>query len=394
MRTGSTPNRPRHTPPCGLPSPAPGVRGRGPVHAALALCLAIALSPLGGGSFGSAAAQANPATPGTATDALPHVVVLATGGTIASTYDEEIGALRAALTGDEIVEAVEGLSEIADVSVEQIANVNSRDMTPEIWLRLSRRANELLARPDVAGIVVTHGTDTLEETAYFLDLTVTSEKPVVMVGAQRAPTMWDTDGPRNMLDAVRVAVSEEALGMGTMVVMNGQINAAREVTKTNTLAVETFQTLDFGLLGVADIDAVRFYRAPTRRQTIALPAGAELPDDVVILPQYAGADARGLELRLEAGELGGVVVAGLGLAHVSTPTLEVLRKVRAAGIPVVVSSRVPTGRIVPLYANNIDLLDIGAVQADNLTPWKARVLLMVAMTHTTDPDELRGYFQR
>ncbi len=280
------------------------------------------------------------------------------------------------------------------MSVEQIANVNSRDMTPEIWLRLSRRANELLSRPDIRGVVVTHGTDTLEETAYFLDLTVTSTKPVVVVGAQRAPTMWDTDGPRNMLDAVRVAVSAEAVGMGTMVVMNGQINAAREVTKTNTLAVETFQTLDFGLLGVADIDVVRFYRAPTRRQTVAIPGDATLADDVVIVSQYAGADARGLELQLEAGELDGVVVAGLGLAHVSSPTLEVLRKVRAEGIPVVVASRVTTGRIVPLYANNIDLLDIGAVQADNLSPWKARVLLMAAMTHTTDPDMLRDYFRR
>lgn len=324
---------------------------------------------------------------------LPRVVVLATGGTIASTYDEEIGALRAALTGDEIVAAVEGLSEIARVSVEQIANVNSRDMTPAIWLDLAARANAILSEPDVAGVVVTHGTDTLEETAYFLDLTVESSKPVVVVGAQRAPTMTDTDGPRNMLNAVRVVVSDEAVGMGTMVVMNGQINAAREVTKTNTLDVETFQTLDFGLLGVADIEAVRFYRAPTRRQTIPLPDEPDL-GNVVIISEYAGSTGRALELLLEDGELDGVVVAGLGLAHVSTPTLEALRQVRAAGIPVVVASRVPTGRIVPLYANNIDLLDIGAVQADNLSPWKARVLLMVAMQHTTDPERLRTYFDR
>lgn len=324
---------------------------------------------------------------------LPRVVVLATGGTIASTYDEEIGALRAALTGDEIVAAVEGLSEIARVSVEQIANVNSRDMTPAIWLDLAARANAILSEPDVAGVVVTHGTDTLEETAYFLDLTVESSKPVVVVGAQRAPTMTDTDGPRNMLNAVRVVVSDEAVGMGTMVVMNGQINAAREVTKTNTLDVETFRTLDFGLLGVADVEAVRFYRAPTRRQTIPLPDEPDL-GNVVIISEYAGSTGRALELLLEDGELDGVVVAGLGLAHVSTPTLEALRQVRAAGIPVVVASRVPTGRIVPLYANNIDLLDIGAVQADNLSPWKARVLLMVAMQHTTDPERLRTYFDR
>ena len=324
---------------------------------------------------------------------LPRVVVLATGGTIASTYDEEIGALRAALTGSEIVASVEGLSQIADVDVEQIANVNSRDMTPAIWLDLSRRANELLGQPDVAGIVVTHGTDTLEETAYFLDLTVASQKPVIVVGAQRAPTMYDTDGPRNMLNAVRVAVSPEAVGMGTMVVMNGQINAAREVTKTNTLDVETFRTLDFGVLGVADIEAVRFYRAPTRRQTLPLEPGATL-GNVVIVSEYAGSDGRALELLLEDGGLDGVVVAGLGLAHVSSPTLEALRRVRAAGIPVVVASRVPTGRIVPLYANNVELLEIGAVQADNLSPWKARVLLMVAMTRTTDVEQLREIFAR
>jgi len=324
---------------------------------------------------------------------LPAVVVLATGGTIASMYDPEIGALRAALTGEEIVASVEGLSEIAHVSVEQIANVGSRDMTPEVWLQLADRANELLADPRVAGVVVTHGTDTLEETAYFLDLVVTSDKPVVVVGAQRAPTMFDTDGPRNMLDAVRVAISPEAIGMGTLVVMNGQINAAREVTKTNTLDVETFQTLDFGILGVADIEAVRFYRAPLRRQTIALESGVEL-GNVVIVSEYAGSDGRVIDLLLEDGELDGLVVAGLGLAHVTTATVAALERVRAEGVPVVIASRVPTGRIVPLYANNVELLDMGAVQADNLSPQKARVLLMVAMTRTTDTEALRAYFNR
>jgi L-asparaginase len=324
---------------------------------------------------------------------LPAVVVLATGGTIASMYDPEIGALRAALTGEEIVASVEGLSEIARVTVEEIANVGSRDMTPTIWRRLARRTNELLADPEVMGVIVTHGTDTLEETAYFLDLVVDSNKPVIVVGAQRAPTMFDTDGPRNMLDAVRVAISPEAVGMGTLVVMNGQINAAREVTKTNTLDVETFQTLDFGILGVADIEAVRFYRAPLRRQTIPFDPDVEL-GNVVIVSEYAGSDGRAIDLLLADGRLDGLVVAGLGLAHVTTATLEAIGRVREQGVPVVVASRVPTGRIVPLYANNVDLLNMGAVQADNLSPQKARVLLMVAMTRTTDTEELRAYFNR
>jgi L-asparaginase len=324
---------------------------------------------------------------------LPKVVVLATGGTIASTYDSISGALRAALSGAEIVQAVPGLGEIARVEVEQIANVGSRDMSPEIWMTLARRANDLLALPDVTGVVVTHGTDTLEETAYFLDLTVTSTKPVVMVGAQRAPAFFDSDGPRNLLNAVRVAISPEAVGMGTTVVMNGRINAAREVTKTNTLEAETFQTLEFGALGVADMGAVRFYRAPLRRQTIPLLPDAVLPR-VEIVPMYAGADGRMIDMLLEDGRLDGLVIAGLGLAHIPEAAMGAVRSVRDRGIPVVLSTRVYTGRIVPMYANNTELLEIGAIEADNLSPHKARVLLMTAMLHTRNPDSLRTYFER
>ncbi len=325
--------------------------------------------------------------------ALPRVVVLATGGTIASQYDPDVGALTPQLSGEEIVRAVPGLNEVARVSVEQIANVGSYDMTPEIWQTLASRANELLASPDIAGVIVTHGTDTLEETAYFLDLTVTSDKPVVVVGAQRPPTFFDTDGPRNLLNAVRVAVSEEAIGMGTLVVMNGQINAARDVTKTNTLDVETFKTLDFGALGVADIEAVRFYRAPLRRQTIPLREGDQL-GRVEIVTEYAGSDGRLIRLLLEDGQLNGLVIEGVGLGHVSSRTLEAIRDVRARGIPVVLSTRVPTGRIVPLNAINIELLELGCVEADNLSPQKARVLLMLAMTRTEDSTELQRYFDR
>jgi L-asparaginase len=324
-------------------------------------------------------------------EALPRVVVLATGGTIASAYDSTTGALRAAISGEEIVNAVPGLKELARVSVEQIANVNSADINPDIWRTLAERANAVLAESDVAGVVVTHGTDTLEETAYFLDLTVTSDKPVIVVGAQRAPTEFDSDGPRNMLNAVRVILSPESRGMGTMVVMNGQINAARDVTKTNTQAVETFQTLQFGLLGVADMETVRFYRRPTRRQTIPLDESDELPT-IEIVPEYAGSGGRTVRALLEQGTMDGLVIAGVGLGHVSAGMLDAIREARSRGIPVVVSTRVLTGRIVPLYANNIDILETGAVEADNLSPQKARVLLMLAMTKTHDPVELQAYF--
>ncbi len=329
---------------------------------------------------------------------LPRVIVLSTGGTIASKYDAAKGGLAPALTGAQLVEAVPELKNVARVEVEQIASIGSADMTPEIWLKLSRRANELLTDPAVAGVVVTHGTDTLEETAYFLDLTITSQKPAILVGAQRAASYPDTDGPRNLLNAVRVAVSPEAVGKGVMVVMNGQINAARDVAKTSTIEVETFRSLEFGALGVADPDAVRFYRSALRRQTIPLSADTRL-GRVEIVTHYAGADGSLIRALLrDAGKSGldGLVISGTGLGHVSASMFDAIKEARDQGLPVVISTRVYTGRIIPLYADKgrgVALRNIGCVLADNLSPHKARILLLLALTKTKNPVELQKYFE-
>src|SRR6202521_1152946 len=175
---------------------------------------------------------------------LPTVTVLSTGGTIASKHDPLKGGYLPALSGEDVVAAVPAIKKIAQIQVEQISNISSSDMTPEIWIHLAARVNELLARPEITGIVITHGTNTLEETAYFLDLTTMSTKPVIVVGAERPASDSDSDGPRNLFDAIRVAVAPEALSKGVMVVMNGQINAARDVTKTNASQVETFRSLE------------------------------------------------------------------------------------------------------------------------------------------------------
>ena len=328
---------------------------------------------------------------------LPTVVILSTGGTIASRYDPDKGGLVPALSGSELVEAVPELAEVARVRVEQISSIGSADMTPSLWLKIARKAIEVLSSDDVAGVVVTHGTDTLEETAYVLDLTVASTKPVVMVGSQRAASYPDTDGPRNLLNAVRVAVSPEAIGKGTLVVMNGQINAAREVTKTSTIARETFRTLEFGALGVANLGGVRFYRAPLRRQTIPLVADVTL-GRVEIVAHYAGADGRLVRALLNDDEpppLAGLVIAATGLGHVSATMHDAIKEARDRNIPVVISTRVYTGRLMPLYAGKgkgVDLREIGCVLSDNLSPQKARILLMLALTRTRDPDELQRYF--
>lgn len=318
---------------------------------------------------------------------LPTVYVLATGGTIASRHNQ------ASLSGQQLIDAVPAIAKIARIQTEQVASVGSRDMTPAIWLKLALRINELQSRPDVAGIIVTHGTDTLEETAYFLDLTVAGTKPVVMVAAQRPASEPDSDGPRNLLDAVRVATSPEAVDKGVLVVLNGQINAARDVTKTHTSQVETFRSFEFGELGIADAETVRFYRAPLRRQTIAVTAETKLPR-VEIVYNYAGADGRLIRALLPEADLGGIVVAAVGLGNSTSGMTAAILEARKKNVPIVIASRVPSGRVFSLYEDRSVAFGPGSVSSDNLNPQKARVLLMLALTRTKDPAEIQKYFDR
>jgi len=263
-------------------------------------------------------------------------------------------------------------------------------------MEVYRRASDMLARPDITGVVVTHGTDTLEETAYFLDLTMASEKPVVVVGAQRAASERDADGPRNLRDAILTAVSPESRGMGTLVVLNTEIHAAREVTKTSTLNVSTFLSPQWGALGSVEPDGVRYYRAPVRRQHLAVSRDAAL-GRVEIVTNYAGADGSVVRAILGQGGLDGLVVEASGVGNVSDRMFESLQEVRDRGIPVVISTRVHAGRTLALYAGSgsgVTLEAIGCVFADNLPPHKARVLLLAALTHASDPAELRALFGR
>ena len=327
---------------------------------------------------------------------LPTVAVLSTGGTIASRQDPAKGGYVPALSAEDLIAAVPAIRTVARIETQAISNISSSDMTPQIWLQLSTRINELLSRDGITGVVVTHGTNTLEETAYFLDLTITSLKPVVLVGAQRPASDPDADGPRNLLDAIRVAASQEATGKGVMVVMNGQINAARDVTKTNTSQVETFRSLEFGALGVVDVEAVRFYRSPLRRQTLTADSKTALRR-VEIVTAYAGADGRAIRSLVRDGDVDGIVVAGLGLGGVPGAVFDAIQEARAKGIPVVVGTRVPTGRVFPLSATKgsaLSLKAIGCVLADNLSPQKARVLLMLALAQTRDSEVLQKYFDR
>jgi L-asparaginase len=267
-------------------------------------------------------------------------------------------------------------------------------MDPPRWVQLQKAVSEALANPEISGVIVSHGTDTLEETAYFLDLAVKSDKPIVLIGAQRNASESDFDGPRNLLNAARICVSPEAKNKGAMLVLNGQINAAREVTKTHTSDVETFKSGDFGFLGVADNDRVIFSRAPLRRQHVAV-RQAELPR-VDIIATYGGNDATQIKAAMAAGAKG-IVVMALGWGNVNPVTYEAVKAAVAGNVAVVISTRVPNGRVLPHYGyvgGGKTLKDAGAVFADNLTPQKARLLLMLALQYTDKAAELQAYFDK
>ena len=335
-----------------------------------------------------------PACADTAKGPLPVVQLIATGGTIAMKIDPVKKAPVPAISGEDLLATVPEMGKVAVMQVANISNVPSGYMDPPRWIELQKAVNEALARPEVAGVIVSHGTDTLEETAYFLDLTVKSDKPVVLIGAQRNASESDFDGPRNLLNAARICVSPEAKGKGVMLAMNGQINAAREVTKTHTSDVETFKSGDSGFLGNADSDRVVFYRSPLRRQYIAV-AGAQLPK-VDIVYSYGGADGALLKAAAAAGAKG-IVVAALGWGNVNPAMHDAIKELVSQGVAVIVSTRVPNGRVLPVYGyvgGGSTLKAAGAVFADNLSPQKARLLAMLALQNTKGQAELQAIFDK
>ncbi len=352
--------------------------------------LAVVLACVSGAN--PCAAQPAPAT------SLPLVYVLSTGGTIAgqgasstAIADYQSGAIP----GADLVKAVPEIAQVARIKVEQIANVNSSDITIAHWLTLANRINAIYASdPSVAGVVITHGTNTLEETAYFLNLTVKHERPVVLVGSMRPASAISADGPLNLLNAVRTAVAPQSRGRGVLVVLNDTINAARDVTKTNTYRVETFKATELGVLGFVDADAVTFYRSTTRRHTASsefdVTGMTSLPP-VDILLSYVQPSPILAKALVDAG-VKGIVLAGTGAGLLSIPerqALEPFTKLPEGRRPVLVrSSRVGNGRVIP--QKDYDVLDI--VPADNLNPQKARVLLMLALTRTQDPKVIARMF--
>lgn len=330
-----------------------------------------------------------------APDKKPNVKILATGGTIAgsgASTTTTIGYTAAVFPVDALINNVPELKTVANVSGEQIAQIASENMTNKVLLKLAKRINELLASDDVDGIVVTHGTDTIEETAYFLDLVVKSNKPVVIVGAMRPPTAMSADGPINLYNSVILAGSKEARGKGVLVCLNDAINSGREVTKTNTFMADTFKAPELGYLGYMQGGKPYFYRESTRKHTTQtefdITGMTELPR-VDIVYGYGNNSRVAVDAFVNAGAKG-IVHAGVGDGSLFTETKEGLIDAQKKGVVIVRSSRVGNGITARNGEANDDQLHF--VAADSLNPQKARILLMLALTKTNDPSEIQRMF--
>ena len=325
---------------------------------------------------------------------LPRILVLATGGTIAGQADARAtGAYKSGqITGEQLVQSVPGLDKLASLSAEQISSIGSQDMNDKVWFALARRIQQAIDKNEADGVVVTHGTDTLEETAFFLDNVLHGDKPVVVVGSMRPASAVSADGPGNLYEAIQVAADPRSRGRGVMAVLNDKIEGARSVTKTNTTSIETFNSPNGGPVGYVDsAGGIRFMAQVSglKRTTYALPGDEQLPR-VEIIYSHANMDAVPIEDAISHGAKG-IVLAGVGDGNTSKPALDALEAAAKKGIMVVRSSRVRSGFVT----RNVEVDDDknGFVVSEDLNPQKARVLTQLLIASgVTGPAELQKAF--
>ena len=328
--------------------------------------------------------------------AAKNISILATGGTIAGSAETstQAGYTSGQVGVETLLAAVPQLKDLANVSGEQVANVGSQDMSDEIWLTLAQRINTLLASRKVDGIVITHGTDTIEETAYFLNLVVSSDKPVVMTAAMRPSIALSADGPLNIFNAVAVAADDDAARRGVLVVANDDIHGARSVTKTNTTDVQTFRSPESGLIGTSLYGKNTFFRSPFRAHTRASDfslKGVEALPRVDIMYMNASFSADLIDSAVANGAKG-LVIAGVGNGNMTADAQQAVKRATKQGVAVVRSSRVPSG----VTGRNVEANDdeLGTVAAGGLNPAKSRVLLKLALLNTSDAGKLQAIFDR
>lgn len=325
---------------------------------------------------------------------LPRIIILATGGTIAGSgaSADRAGYTAGKIPIDDLIGAIPQVKKVANISGEQISSIGSQDMTIEIWKKLAVRANEIFDKNEADGIVITHGTDTQEETAYFLDLLISSEKPVVLTGSMRPATAISADGPKNLYDAITVAANPKSKGKGVIVSFNEGIFDGRDVMKLSTTKTNAFGSPNTGPIGQVYDGKVEFYQASMREVNVKTPflvkADTKLPR-VDIVYMYADAPSDMIDM-LVAKKVDGIVIAGVGNGNFNKAFMEGVKRAVAAGIIVCRASRAPSGRVV--LEDEINDKELGTIVSDDLTPQKARILLMLGLTKTKDKKQLQDYF--
>jgi L-asparaginase len=324
----------------------------------------------------------------------PNIVVLATGGTIAgaAATDVQAGYTSGQVGVEQLINAVPQAKKLATITGEQVANIGSQDMNDEVWLKLATRVNEILAKPDVTGVVITHGTDTIEETGFFLNLVTHSSKPVVLTAAMRPATALSADGPLNYFNAVAVATKPEAVGRGVLVVVNDWIHGASSLTKTSTTAVQTFMSPLSGLIGTVAYGDVEWFRKPIGKNTTSSDFSVT-PTTVMprvdIIMAYENMDGKLIDAAVADGAKG-IVIAGVGNGNMTREALDALGRQTKKGVVCVRSSRVTTGMV----GRNVEVNDdsLGTVASLGLNPQKSRVLLRLALLKTHDAKAIQRYF--
>ena len=322
---------------------------------------------------------------------MKKIAVIFNGGTISMKVDERIKAAVPSLTGEEIMSMVTGIEEFAEIESYSFSSMPSPHMTFKTMLELSKFTKELLDRDDIDGVVITHGTDTLEETAYLLDLTIKSEKPVVITGAMRSGSELGYDGPSNLAASICTAISEDAKKRGVLVCFNGELNSASEVTKANSMALNAFRTPNFGPIGIVDNNKVMFYRETKNTETYDV---SDIKKDVALIKCVADMDSTLMEFVIEKG-FGGIVIEGLGRGNVPPKMVEGIKRAIEKEVPVVIVSRCFEGRVHESYGyegGGKMLKDLGVIFGDTLAGQKARIKLVLAINSGLSYERIRDIF--
>ncbi len=323
---------------------------------------------------------------------MKNILVIFTGGTFSMKIDEVSGGAVPFFHGDELIGKVPEADTLANIQIFEYGNFPGPHMTPEIMLDLSEKVQDYINKDTIDGIIVTHGTDTLEETAYLLDLTIKTEKPIVVIGAMRTSTEPNWDGTRNLLDAIHIINNNNSKGLGVLVCLNGEINAASEVTKTHSEDVETFHSLDFGALGFVDRGRVFFNRMPKKLTHIET---NKINSNVDLIKAYSGINEKFFKFSADS-DVAGLVVEAMGVGNVPPAAFNGIQYVLDKGIPVVLVSRCPAGETLDIYGYpgaGKWLHKAGVIFSDYLNGQKARIKLMLALGKTTDKNELRKIFE-